>query len=106
MEQVSIKDAAHSSVQQRISPSPAPEEFSRIMTTNTPPDPKAPVATTTGIDDATAAAPTWPSREDVERLKSDWLIDPCWDLGRSEGFEDYWDELKAFAAAHWARCSN
>jgi hypothetical protein len=34
--------------------------------------------------------------EQVEKLKSDWKIEPIWDLPTSSGFEEYHDELKAF----------
>lgn len=39
------------------------------------------------------------TREQVEKLKQDWLNDPCWDLGTTEGFEAYWEELEQFATA-------
>ena len=36
------------------------------------------------------------TREDVEKLKADWLKDPIWDLYTTEGFEEFEDELKQF----------
>lgn len=33
------------------------------------------------------------TREDVEKLKQDWLNDPCWDIEHTEGFEAFHDEL-------------
>jgi hypothetical protein len=36
------------------------------------------------------------SREEVEKLKRDWLHDGCWDIETTEGFEDYTDELLKF----------
>jgi hypothetical protein len=36
------------------------------------------------------------SRADVERLKTDWFNDPCWDIEDTEGFENYYIELKAY----------
>jgi len=42
-------------------------------------------------------SPTIPTREAVEKLKNDWLYDPCWDIGDTqEGFEHYKDELWEF----------
>lgn len=35
-------------------------------------------------------------REDVDRLKAEWLADPCWDIEDTEGFEAFRDELLAF----------
>jgi hypothetical protein len=37
------------------------------------------------------------TRQDVELLKSQWASDPCWDIENTEGFENYYIELKAFA---------
>jgi hypothetical protein len=37
------------------------------------------------------------SREEVEKLKSDWKSDPCWDIEDTEGFEEYHDELAGFS---------
>lgn len=36
------------------------------------------------------------SREEVQRLKGQWIDDPCWDIEATEGYEDYYDELLAF----------
>jgi chromosome segregation ATPase len=36
------------------------------------------------------------TRAEIEHLKQNWLDDPCWDIERTEGFEDHHDELKAF----------
>lgn len=36
------------------------------------------------------------SREDVEKLKKNWKLDPCWDIETEPGFEHYRGELKAF----------
>ncbi|MFF0828844.1 hypothetical protein ACFYU8_18535 [Brevibacillus sp. NPDC003359] len=33
---------------------------------------------------------------EVEELKRLWKDDPCWDLHKTEGFEDHVEELKAF----------
>lgn len=46
------------------------------------------------------------SRKDVEKLKSQWKDDPCWDIEDTEGFEDYYDELIAYRQTQekkWAR---
>lgn len=48
------------------------------------------------LDWAQQNTPEVPTREQVEKLKSQWLDDPIWDLYDSEGFEAYRDELKAF----------
>lgn len=37
------------------------------------------------------------TREEVEKLKRDWVYDPCWDIETTDGFEEYKDELKAFS---------
>jgi hypothetical protein len=34
--------------------------------------------------------------EKIEELKKSWLADPCWDIENTEGFEDDFEELKAF----------
>lgn len=36
------------------------------------------------------------TRSDVDKLKSDWVQDPVWDIYDTEGFEKYSDELKKF----------
>lgn len=36
------------------------------------------------------------TRDDVERLKKRWLKDGVWDLWESDGFEEYFFELRAF----------
>lgn len=36
------------------------------------------------------------TREDVEKLKKDWLQDGTWDIWEVEGFEEFSWELKAF----------
>lgn len=35
-------------------------------------------------------------REEVEKLKRDWLLDACWDIEETDGFQEYYNELKAF----------
>jgi hypothetical protein len=42
------------------------------------------------------------SREELEKLKADWLGDDCWNLEDAEGFEDHRDELAAFREASQA----
>ena len=37
------------------------------------------------------------TRDEVERLKSNWTLDPCWDLEKTEGFKEYQGELKAYS---------
>ena len=34
--------------------------------------------------------------QEIEKLKNNWLKDPCWDIEDSEGFEAYREELLAF----------
>ncbi len=36
------------------------------------------------------------SPEEIEKLKADWMADGIWDIEETEGFEAYYDELKAF----------
>lgn len=36
------------------------------------------------------------TRDDVERLKKQWLKDGVWDLWEADGFEDYFFELRCF----------
>lgn len=46
------------------------------------------------------------SREDIERLKVNWMGDPCWDIWTTEGFEEHQVELKEFQVsmeAEWNR---
>ncbi len=37
------------------------------------------------------------SREDVEKLKWQWKVNPIWDIETTEGFEEYHDELLAYS---------
>lgn len=37
------------------------------------------------------------TRVEVERLKQDWILGPCWELAFTVGFEEYEDELRAFS---------
>jgi len=34
--------------------------------------------------------------EEVQELKDQWVMDPCWDIEHSEGFEAHKEELLAF----------
>jgi len=46
------------------------------------------------------------TRQEVEDLKKQWMIDPIWDLEQTEGFEDYKIELEIFSLKQklvWAR---
>lgn len=36
------------------------------------------------------------TKEQIYFLKSSWRSDPCWDIEDTEGFEDHYDELKAY----------
>lgn len=36
------------------------------------------------------------TRNEVENLKRQWVVDPCWDLEDTEGFEEHKDELLEF----------
>ncbi len=43
--------------------------------------------------------------EEVEELKRGWMQDPCWELGGTQGFELYREELEAFqrvCETNWA----
>jgi hypothetical protein len=48
-------------------------------------------------------------RYTIDRLKSNWLNDPHWDIENTEGFENYYIELKAFRIGcelDWKQSSN
>jgi hypothetical protein len=36
------------------------------------------------------------TKEEIDSLKQNWLGDPCWDIETTEGFEEYYYELKCF----------
>lgn len=40
------------------------------------------------------------TRAEVNELKENWQVDPCWDLEDTEGFEDYRKELAAFRLSY------
>ncbi len=42
------------------------------------------------------------TREEVEALKANWLMDPCYDIETTGGFEEYAVELAGFAEEHRA----
>jgi hypothetical protein len=44
-----------------------------------------------------------PERDSIERLKTDWLADPHWDIETTDGFEAVAAELAAFASVHLAQ---
>lgn len=37
-----------------------------------------------------------PTLEEVERLKKDWSVDPCWDIEDTPGFEQYRADLLSY----------
>ena len=41
--------------------------------------------------------------EDIQKLKDDWLKDPCFDLYDAEGFEEHRTELLSFQNSHERR---
>ena len=41
------------------------------------------------------------TRKEVERLKKEWLQDPCYPLANSEGFEAHKEELEKFEREHF-----
>jgi len=41
------------------------------------------------------------TQADVVDLKAQWKADPCWDIGCTEGFEDYAEELERFQIAYY-----
>ncbi len=43
------------------------------------------------------------TKEDIEDLKRNWQIDPCWDIEETEGFEDHKLELQNFRYIHEQR---
>lgn len=45
------------------------------------------------------------TQSDLERLKANWRIDPCWELEFTEGFEEHEEELREYREtqeAEWA----
>lgn len=38
--------------------------------------------------------------EEIQELKDQWVMDPCWDIEQTEGFGDHFEELKAFREEH------
>lgn len=36
------------------------------------------------------------TRREIEKLKVDWVFDPCWDIEDTEGFEEHREELLQF----------
>lgn len=55
------------------------------------------------MDSTTISMP--PSPADVEKLKADWAVDPCFDLATAHGFGDYDEELAEYQRAkeqEWA----
>jgi hypothetical protein len=42
------------------------------------------------------------TNDEIERLKHNWLGDPCWDIEETEGFEEHKEELIAFRKQHEA----
>ena len=40
------------------------------------------------------------TQDEIEKLKKNWLKDPCWDLELTEGFEEHEVELLAFRKEH------
>jgi len=42
--------------------------------------------------------------EEISNLKKNWIHDPCWDLHKTEGFEEHAEELRQFQdrmETHW-----
>lgn len=43
-------------------------------------------------------------RSEIDKLKGEWSMDPCWDIEETEGFEDHKSELIEYRKnmeAHW-----
>ena len=40
------------------------------------------------------------TQEEVEKLKWEWVNDPCWDIEETEGFEEYKEVLLEFRKLH------
>lgn len=36
------------------------------------------------------------TQEEIQELKDQWVMDPCWDIEQTEGFGDHFEELKAY----------
>lgn len=48
------------------------------------------------------------TREEIEKLKENWLQDPCWDIEDTEGFEEHREELASYRdlmKAQWKAAS-
>ena len=37
------------------------------------------------------------TKEEIKKLKNDWLEDPCWDIEQTEGFSKHKKELLIFS---------
>jgi 2-iminoacetate synthase ThiH len=46
------------------------------------------------------------TKEEIERLKHNWLCDACWDIEDTEGFEAHVEELREFRIAHNEKIEN
>ncbi len=49
------------------------------------------------------------TQAEINTLKSQWELDPVWDIETTEGFEDHVDELRAFKwerEYHWQSILN
>ena len=40
------------------------------------------------------------TQDEIEKLKKNWMEDPCWDIELTEGFEEHLVELLAFRKEH------
>lgn len=45
-------------------------------------------------------------KQKVESLKENWLKDPCWNIENTEGFEEFYDELRLFRLKQEIRWKN
>lgn len=46
------------------------------------------------------------TQEEIQKLKDNWTSDPCWEIEKTEGFEDHEEELLAYRhqmEERWAR---
>lgn len=43
---------------------------------------------------------TFRTEKQIQDLKDNWILDPCWDIEDTEGFEYYKEDLKIFRLEH------
>lgn len=46
------------------------------------------------------------NKQELDALKNNWLVDPCWDIEQTEGFSDHYNELLNFRLDREKRWEN